>query len=218
MRLIWALVLTLWGVGAASAQSVMVVGDSIMAWNGSTGQAIGDVLAKETGLRVQDRSVPGAEMSRNGGLKRLLDIRRQPGRQLFDVLILTGGGNDLMRDCRCGRCKVTLDGLIGPDLQGEITDFVVPLARQGKQVIYLGYYGTPAGGGPFGACAPHFKVLDARMAALASRVPGLTFVSARQAINPKDLSLYARDRVHPSPKGSALIGKLLARVVEGLPG
>lgn len=201
----------LFWAGAAAAQDIVVIGDSVMAWNGRG--AIPEVLAENLGREVENLSVPGARLSHPGLLERFagLDIRRQIGRRRPDVLILTAGGNDLGDECGCGRCDGVLDGLIAPDARsGELAEFLTVQSQRGTRVIYLGYYDVPVGGGPFSGCERYFEALDARIAALAGRDPGIDFVSAREVIDPANPGHYDADRVHPSRTGSARIGGMLA--------
>jgi len=208
--------LMLWG-SAATAQDIVVIGDSVMAWNAP--DAIPDVLAGALGREVENLSVPGARLSHPGLLERFagLDIRRQIGRQRPDVLILTAGGNDLGDECGCGRCDGVLDELIAPDARsGELAEFLTIQSQRGTRVIYMGYYDVPAGGGPFSGCADYFEALDARIATLAQGDGGIDFISAREVIDPANPGHYDADRVHPSPEGSARIGGMLADKLRSL--
>lgn len=211
-----AAALLLWA-GAAAAQEIVVIGDSVMAWNGPG--AIPAVLAGELDRDVGNLAVPGARLSHPGLLERFagLDIRRQIGRQRPDVLILTAGGNDLGDECGCGRCDGVLDTLIGPDARtGELAEFLTVQSRRGTRVIYMGYYAVPEGGGPFAGCSAYFDRLDERVATLAGSDPGIDFVSAREVIDPGNPGHYDADRVHPSPLGSARIGVMLAERLRAL--
>lgn len=205
----WLAALAL-GAAPLAAQEVVVIGDSIMDWNGRA--SIPAVLDRISPAEVDDRSVAGARFSA-GPLARLsgFEIRAQLGRDRPEIVVMTGGGNDLGEECGCRDCDATLDALIAPDSRsGELPAFAARLDADGTALVYVGYYDDPVGGGPFSACGPAFDALDARLEALAELLPGFSFISAKTVIDPADLSLYDRDRVHPSPAGSERIARLIA--------
>lgn len=210
-----ALVALLSAGGDVSAQEVMVAGDSVMAWNREDGRSIADVLAARTGLDVEDVSQSGARLSA-GFLAGSGDIRRQVGQARPDILVFDGGANDLGDECGCTACSRTLDEMISPGLEGEITDFVQPLIEDGTEVIYLGYYDAPVGGNEFSPCQPVLDQLETRMRALAAALDGLTFVSGADVIESSNGAHYDSDRVHPSHAGSALLGELVAEAIAAL--
>ncbi len=196
----------------AAAQDILVAGDSILAWNRDSRQSIAWELARRTGREVVDVSVSGARFSA-GPVSLVPDVRRQIGDARPEVLILGGGGNDLRGECGCSACDATLDLMVGPTLSGEFANLILPLTRAGTQVIYLAYYDIPVGGNAFSPCEEELDALEARMAALAAAVDGLHIVRGDRVIDRTNLSHYARDRLHPSPEGSARLGSLLAATV-----
>ena len=208
----------LWMLCAApvAAQEIVVIGDSVLAWNGDASAPA--VLARDLGQPVDNRAVSGARVAAGffAGLAGY-DIRRQLGAARPRVLVVNGGANDLAADCGCGDCAAAVDALIDDGGRGALGDLVIGAAQDGVAVIYLGYYEDPPGGGPFSGCGAWFDLIDARMQALAPRRPGLTFVSGKAALPGDDLALYDADRVHPSPEGSARLGALLAGVIRQLP-
>ncbi len=206
--------------GPAAAQRIVAIGDSVMAWNAGQGRSIADALSGALGLPVDNRAVSGARFSNDSGLGRALgfDIRRQLGRDRPAVVVMTGGANDLRAECTCGACAGVRDSLIDARLTGEIPDFVAGLIAAGSRVVYIGYYRTRSRG-YMAECTADFDALHDRMAALAERLPGLTFVSARPVMDRDDPALFAVDAVHPSPLGSALIGRhVAATMTAGGPG
>lgn len=193
---------------------ILVLGDSIMAWNGSN--AIPEVIARETGRSVTNRAVPGAQFDNGSALASAVgfDIQRQfPGGR-WNWIVLNGGANDLRSDCACGACGPTVDALIGPGGQGgSIPAFLTRLhAQTGAQLMWMGYY-AGSGSGAFAGCRDDLVEIERRIAARAARTPYLHFVDSEDVIDRRDRNLFARDNVHPSRKGSALIGRYLAQEI-----
>ncbi|MCB5198833.1 SGNH/GDSL hydrolase family protein [Loktanella sp. TSTF-M6] len=186
--------------------TITAVGDSVLSWNRLSGQDIPRVAAAALDRGVANRSVPGARF--------LTAIPAQYRAGDWDWVIVNGGANDLSRDCGCDGCDFTLDALISADGQtGAMPRFVRDIADRGPRVLVLGYYGTSVAGGPLADCADELTELSTRLATLAARDPRIVFVDAKDAIDPANLDLYARDLVHPSAQGSALIGAEIARAI-----
>lgn len=194
---------------------ILVLGDSVMAWNGD--QSIGDRLEVELGRQVVNRAVPGAEFDNESGLMGAVgfDVQRQfPGGH-WNWIVLNGGANDLSDDCNCGACPGTVQRLIGPGGQaGAIPAFVTRLrAETGAQVLWMGYY-KGNGRGSFEGCRDDLVEIERRIATFASGRPGIHFVDSEAVIDPANPAHFAPDNNHPSPLGSALIAASLARVIE----
>ncbi len=193
---------------------ILVLGDSLMAWNrgqdGSIADAIDAVLERD----VVSKAVSGAQFDNGSGLAGAVgfDIRRQlqPGR--WNWIVLNGGANDLSADCGCGACGPVVDRLIGADaMSGAIPAFVTHLRHAtGAQVLWMGYY-EGKGTGAFAGCRDDLVTMEDRIARFAALKPGVHFIDAEDVFNPRDLSHFAPDGIHPSPKASALIGAHLAR-------
>lgn len=197
----------------ASDHSILAIGDSIMAWNGRAGipEAVGTAL----GRPVTDAAQSLAQVSNPNGAAAALgfDITRQfEGQQGWDWVILTGGGNDIRPDCATPQAAATRDGLIGPDLSGDIPALIARIHATGAKVAFVGYYdGAEASPTGFTPCQPEFDIMNARMTQLATQQQGLLFFDAGDIFDTSDVGLYASDLVHPVPRGSALIGTELAR-------
>lgn len=196
-----------------SDDAILAIGDSVMAWNGAAG--IPEATAAALGRPVTDRSNSLAQITNPNGAAAALgfDITRQfaGAGDGWDWVILTGGGNDIRDDCATPRMDSTRDALIGPRGTGDIPSLIARIRSTGAKVAFVGYYdGAEASPTGFTPCQPAFDVINARMAQLAARDPGLVFLDAGDVIDPGDLGLYARDLVHPSARGSALIGRALA--------
>lgn len=212
MRWVLVLALAAFASGAWAETRVLVLGDSILAWNRSRGQSIPQLLNTVPGLSVESRAVAGAAFSGSQFLRREIRSQLPPGQ--WDVIVVNGGGNDLARECRCRGCAATLDQLVGADgKRGEIPAFLDALRARAARVIWLDYYPVSVRGGPFAPCIDELAVLETRMKAAAGLRRHVDFVDAGAAYDRRDLSLYARDLVHPTPKGGARIATLLARAI-----
>lgn len=195
-------------------RAILAIGDSVMAWNGAAG--IPEVLSATLNRPVQDRAQSLAQVTHPNGLAGTLgfDITRQYAPGDWDWVVMTGGGNDLRPDCATPQAAATRDGLIGPDLAGDIPALIARIRADGARIAFVGYYdGAEASPTGFTPCQPEFDIMNARLAQVAARDPGVVFLDAGDVIDASDPGLYAPDLVHPSPEGSARIGRALAQAI-----
>ncbi|WP_299047673.1 SGNH/GDSL hydrolase family protein [uncultured Tateyamaria sp.] len=197
---------------SADPVRVLAIGDSVMAWHKWTGRDIPSVMGDLLDAQVDNGAVAGARFSNASALGRAagFDVRAQFRTGAWDMILINGGANDLLNDCRCQACDPVLDGLIASDLTGEVPDFLARLLRTGAPVIWMGYYAS-ARSGQFTGCRPYLVEYDARLARLAAENTGLTFVDSEDVMDPNDRSLFAFDGIHPSPSGARRIGTYLAQ-------
>lgn len=193
------------------------MGDSLLAAHAVTGRSVAGNLRRILGQNVLNRSVVGARMIYklpiSGGLG--LSIPAQYRKGQYDWVVMNGGGNDLWMGCGCNRCDRKIDKLIsGNGTKGEIPRLMARIHRTGAQVIYVGYLRSPEIVTPIESCKDEGDKLEARIAALASRVEGLHYVSLHDLVPPGDLSYFGLDRVHPSVKASREIAERVARVIK----
>lgn len=209
----WVLLSFLLTVSAVQAEPlrILAVGDSLLAWQKWTGRDIPSVMGDVLGARVENDAVAGARFSNASGLGRALgfDVRSQFRQGSWDIVLMNGGANDLLNDCGCGACGPVVDGLITSDLTGEVPRFIAQVLQDGAQVVWMGYYAS-ARSGQFAGCRPFLVEYDARLARLAARTPGLTFVDSEDALDPDNRGHFAIDGIHPSPQGARLVGTYLA--------
>jgi len=195
---------------------ILVLGDSVMAWNGGSDAAIPDAMQAALGRNVVSKAVPGAQFDNDSGLAGAVgfDIRRQfPGGR-WNWIVINGGANDLGSDCGCGACAGVVDRLIGADgMSGAIPAFVSRLrAESGARILWMGYY-AGNGKGSFNGCRDDLVRMETRLARFAKASPGVLFVDSEDVIDPAEPGNYAADNTHPSARASALIGAYLARQI-----
>lgn len=195
---------------------ILVLGDSVMAWNSASNASIGDALSTQLAQSVTSKAVPGAQFDNNSRVAGAVgfDVRRQmqPGR--WNWVVMNGGANDLAADCDCGACGASVDALIAADgRSGAVPDFIRSVRQQsGAAVLWMGYY-AGSGTGSFAGCRDDLVEIEARIARFAAGQPGVHFSDAEAVIDRSDPTLFAPDNIHPSPKGSALIAAHLAESI-----
>lgn len=197
-----------------SGGDILVLGDSIMAWNSSANASIPDVIGQQLARTVVSKAVPGAQFDNASTVAGAVgfDVRRQfPGGR-WNWVVMNGGANDLNSDCGCGACGPVVDRLITADAAGGSIPLFVQavLDATGGQVVWSGYY-AGSGKGSFAGCRGDLVELERRIARFAASHPRVTFLDAEDVIDPKNSALFAGDNTHPSVKGSALIANGIAR-------
>lgn len=204
-------------VSSNDGARILLLGDSMFASNAATDEGVADVIEATLGQEVVDRSVPGARyfyilpISGAAGLN--LPAQFRPAD--WDVIVVNGGGNDLLFGCGCGQCDGVLDRLISSDgKQGAIPAFVAKLRATGAQVVYAGYLRNPGTSTVIKACGPAGNELDRRLAELDKILPGMVFVPMSDVVPYGDLTYHQIDRIHPSRKGSREIALKIARLIE----
>jgi len=195
---------------------ILVIGDSVMAWNGSSDQAIPDVMGQALGRQVINKAVPGALFDNDNALFSAFgfDIQRQYPGGSWSWIVLNGGANDLgFGDCKCQDCSAKVDGLIGADaMSGAIPAFLTRLRATGSQILWMGYY-KGNGKGSFEGCRDDLVRLERRISRFAAQTEGVMFLDSEDVIDSQDDTQFAGDNTHPSPKGAALVGRYLAKAI-----
>lgn len=202
-----------------SPGGILAIGDSVMAWNGR--QGIPEAVSARLGRPVTDRARSGAHLTHPNALARAtgFDISRRFNGGSWDWVILTGGGNDIRRDCATRSEPAARDRLISADLRGDIPTLIARIRATGARVGFVGYYDGPTFRSTgFSRCQGAFDVINSRMAQLAGTDPGVLFFDAGTVFDASDPASFARDLIHPSALGSRAIGTALAdamRAAEG---
>ena len=197
-----------------SGGDILVIGDSVLAWNRFSGQDAGRQIANALGRDVVSRAAPGARIEA-GGLGTLggLSISDQLSGS-WNWVVMNGGANDLATRCGCGPCGDQIDRLISADgAQGAIPQLIARARASGAQVLWAGYYVAPSSGS-FKGCRPALVEIERRIARLAAAADGLHFADIEDVLDPSVTpGLLAADRTHPSPAGSAVMGGFLAATI-----
>ena len=101
--------------------------------------------------------------------------------------------------------------LISPHGQhGEIPRLVSALRAKGSRVAYVGYLRSPGFDTPVDYCKRVGNELEARIARMAERDPGVLYLQSGALVPHGDKSFHSWDLIHPSAKGSQSIGNALA--------
>lgn len=225
MTLVLALLLTACVQNSSGAQSastgdqprVLVLGDSLLASNRLAGASVANALAAQTGAEVVDRSVVGARYFHNLPLTGSAGMRisSQFRKGDWDVIVVNGGGNDIMFGCGCGKCDKMVNRLIGEDgTSGAIPEFVASLQATGARVVFVGYLRSPGFDVPVEHCGPIGDEMDRRLARMDAAMKDVTFLAMSDLVPHGDRSFHGFDLVHPSSKGSAAIAARIARAIE----
>lgn len=198
-----------------------MIGDSMFAWNKVRGGGVGRNLQKELGTKVKDQSRIGAHLSIAKGSTGdpLADIRKQYVSGDWDWVVMNGGANDLLFECGCGKCGRVMKEMVTADLtSGALIELIEAARADGAKIMLVGYHTGYAGVHLFSGCRQDVTELVARYRELAKRNDDIYFVSARDALDAKNRSHFALDRVHPSRKGSRRIAKLIALGIKAVEG
>lgn len=204
---------------AARNAHILVVGDSMLASNREIDGSVANVIEATLGREVVDRSTPLASYFQalpiTGGLGFRIPAQYRPGD--WDVVVMNGGGNDLLLGCGCGPCTRMLDRLVAKDgRSGAIPEFVSRLRGDGAQVIYIGYLRNPGVQTAIKACGPAGNELDRRLAQMAKLDRGFHFLPMSGLVPMGDRSFHSADLIHPSPKASRAIGLQVAELIRRL--
>lgn len=135
-RLMLGLVLGLMAAGCTDfapkdGGDLLALGDSVLAWNGTSDQAIPDVIGRTLNRNMVNRAVPGAQFDNGSALFSAVgfNIQQQYPGGTWNWIIVNGGANDLgFDDCNCGDCTGAVNSLIGADaMSGAIPSFLTRL-------------------------------------------------------------------------------------------
>jgi acyl-CoA thioesterase I len=193
---------------------VLVIGDSVMAWNRFAARDVGSVIEAELGREVVNRAALGAQIQA-GSLGTLggRSIPDQLSTGPWNWVVINGGANDLGFSCGCTRCDAEIDLLISPDgTTGGIPNLISKARGQQAKVLWVGYYQTP-NSSAFQGCRPGLVELERRIAAYALTQEGVFFIDSEDVFKPTNPDLLAADRTHPSAAGSAVLGRFIAQEI-----
>ncbi len=215
--------------GAASADTVpstrnqgpqepriLAIGDSMMSWHLVSRNAISNAVSDALGEPVENRAVGGARMQYalpiTGAMG--LNISKQYRDDPVDWVVLNGGGNDLWLGCGCKACDTKVNRMVSKNgNRGTIPQLVDRILARGANVIYLGYLRSPGIYSAIDACADYADEFEGRIAEMVSKREGAYFLDLSELVPYGDASYHGVDLIHPSRKGSQVIGQKVADVI-----
>lgn len=190
---------------AAPVGSIVVLGDSIMAWNIDSGQSIPDVIEDVLGVAVTNASFSGAVAAE-------VPAQYAAAGGDHDWVVFDGGGNDLNDECGCGECARVADSIVSTDgTSGVFASFTESLVAADKRVAVVGYYEIPSTADfGFDRCLDDLVEHNDRLRSLADRFDSVIFIDPTQVVKGTDAAAFDEDDVHPSVEGSRLVGEQIA--------
>ncbi len=195
---------------------ILALGDSMLAWNRTSGSSVVDVVEASLGERIVDRSTVGASFNYilpvTGAMGMNITSQYRPGQ--WEWVIVNGGGNDLWLGCGCNACDRTLDKLISADgKSGKLPALFSKIRQSGAKIIFVGYLHSPGTPSIIDHCKNEDTEYQARIQALADRTADLFYVRASGIVGQGDRSYHGADMIHPSRKGSKAIARLIVEVI-----
>lgn len=213
----FALCLTLLASLPATAKDdILVIGDSMLEWQSLFNASIPDVLAKETGRKVENRAASGAKFYLTGAAgnpRSVIPTQYEKGD--WNWVLVNGGANDLITKCGCRKCDAVLNRLISKDgKRGVVPELVKKIRADGARVMMVAYYEGNENPNLFSRCANPLREMVQRQIKLAAATRGVELVRTKAAINSKNRSHFALDGIHLSRKGTRRVGVLLSKYLE----
>ncbi len=198
---------------------ILALGDSMMAWHLVSRSSISDAMERALGEEVENRAVGGARilyaLPITGAMG--LNITKQYRNDAVDWVVINGGGNDLMLGCGCNKCDRKMSRMISPNGQlGVIPDLVGKIRSHGARVIYVGYLRSPGVDSAIDSCRPLGDAFEARISNMVRAMDGVYFLDVSDLVPNGDRSFHGMDMIHPSKKGSQVIGQKLAAMIRKL--
>lgn len=201
---------------ATAKDDILVIGDSFLEWQALFNASIPDVLARESGRRVENRAASGAKFYLTGASdnpRSVIPSQYETGD--WNWVLINGGANDLITKCGCRKCDAVLDRLISKDgKRGIVPELVAKIRSDGPRVMMVAYYEGNARPNLFSRCAPVLREMVQRQIKLARAVRGVEVVRTKGAITPTNRSHFGLDGVHLSRKGTKRVGVLLSKYLE----
>ncbi|MEW5848595.1 MAG: SGNH/GDSL hydrolase family protein [Myxococcota bacterium] len=193
---------------------VLILGDSVLAWNSSICQSVAHHAAWTLGKAADIRAVISTQLMEGDALLPAITDQYSDGD--WEWVVLDGGGNDLNKKCACGECGDLLDRLVDVGgRKGAMPELVDRARARGAKVILLGYYDVgPDAAYGFAECRDEIHELNRRYRHVAAQRRNVFFVSGGDVLNPdRTPDLYDVDRVHPAPNGAEKLGQLIGRTM-----
>mgnify|MGYP002870280619 CR=1 FL=1 len=183
--------------------ALLAIGDSLLDFN-RPDEDIATVMADALSITHAFGAEGGTTLMGDEGYA----IPDQYVRGDYELLLVSGGGNDLGEGCVCGdNCDPIVDQLVSDDgTYGVARDLVDRAIDDGLQVVWVGYMRPMADAEEFSTCGGELDILRSRMAQMDNELTDMVFVDGVTIGDGSDASLYAPDGYHPSTAGSAALG------------
>ncbi|WP_434289973.1 SGNH/GDSL hydrolase family protein [Celeribacter sp. SCSIO 80788] len=199
-----------------SGPRILALGDSMMAWHLVSKSSIADVLSQSLGEPVENRAMGGARilygLPISGAIG--MNITKQYRGDAVDWVVINGGGNDLWLGCGCKACERKMTRMISPEgTAGAIPELAREIRNSGARVIYLGYLRSPGVESVIDSCRELGDAFEARLTQMVRAMDGVYFLDVSKLVPEGDRSFHGADMIHPSKKGSRVIGQKLADVI-----
>lgn len=189
------------------AGGILLIGDDFFATNGAT---LTETLAAQTGRPVFNLADPQARMTHPRYPNRLIgrEVVSQFTAAAYDWVVITGGAQDVLRECRCKACDDTLDEIVGLTGRGGALPPLVARATRGQaKVLLVGYApGTTEPG-----CQDEIRELNSRFSRLADLRSGVSYLATARTISPETPAFYAGTVL--SPNGTSALAALIADTI-----
>jgi lysophospholipase L1-like esterase len=203
------------------ANKILAVGDSFTAYYSKNVsgccQSYADYASIEIDEFIENDAVGGAQLS--GG--RYLSIPQQYANAMaengpYDLVILSGGGNDLMKECPITSqpCSVACASK-RQEIADEMDALITQMITDGSRVllvagVLLSNFSLAAGSQWYNEC----WLMDTSAQEYADSHPNVSYVSTRDLADPDNRADYGLDGVHPSISLNQKIGKRVGEKIE----
>jgi len=195
---------------------ILAMGDSMLAMNRPGGKSVMGAVERHLNEPVLDRSVSGAQFNYPLPISGAMGLRigEQYAAGNWDWVILNGGGNDLFFGCGCVSCATMINRLVSADAKrGTVVETVRKIRATGARVIFVGYLHSPGIFSVIDHCKAEDIEYERRIAKLAAADKGVFYIKLSNLVPNGDTSFHSIDAIHPSVKGSAVIGALIAKTI-----
>ena len=193
------------GGGAGSDVTKLIIGDSIFALSGD----IQDFLEDDLNETIRSEARSGCQVLGGGLLcSSLYTIPNQYDRadiDGIDTVIMNGGGNDFLLgeggDCFTQSC---IDEVLIA-IEQELASLFAEIQADGiSQIIFLGYYNTPADPDNVAINTQSVNYKLANYPAL-----GVDYIDSRPFFNGREAAFITSDDIHPTAAGSRVLADLI---------
>jgi len=206
---------------------ILAIGDSITAyWSKNSPfeccQSYPDFASIEINEHIQNEAVSGTRLSGEGPTIPQQYTNAKASNGAYDLVILTGGANDLHKECDLEEgqtCSVTCGEKL-LEIADEMETLVTDIVRDGSDVVIVGYYqmnelalspGENIGLAAYNECLATIIPMYQK---IADSSPHVSLIETADLVDPHDAADYFADGLHPSIAAAQRIGHRLASVLE----